>query len=484
MLNDINYAAVAPEIVLSIFGIVIMALDPFTSRAKKERLGYLGIFGVIAAAASTIKLWNTTQFAFNEMVIVDNFSTFFRLIFLLILGLTILISIHFNKQEEMNHGEYYALVLFAGVGMTLMSASNDLIMIFLGLEILSIATYVLAGFKRGDIRSNESSLKYFLLGSFSTAFLLYGIAFIYGSTGTTNLPKVAASISRRDLSLLIGLGLMIVGFGFKVATAPFHVWTPDVYEGAPTPVTTFMAVGPKAAGFSAFLRALFTAMPAFQEDWTSLLWLLAVLTMTVGNVVALVQSNMKRMLAYSSIAHAGYILMGFISGSHSGVSAVLFYILAYTIMSVGAFAVVLSLSGKGDYKVNIEDYTGIGFRYPFLSFSLSLFLLSLIGIPVTAGFIGKFYLFTAAVKAGYVGLVIIAVLNSAISVFYYVRPIVVMFMRKAPAEAYTPVRVPAPVLLTLIFAMIGTLWLGLFPTSFLQVANHSVLKISPGYSLK
>ncbi len=474
MPSDLNYTALMPEIILCIFGILIVILEPYVKTENKRHLGLLGVLGTLLAAYFALSLWNVTGSAFNQMIFIDNFSTFFRLLFLFIVGVTLLISINFNRREGINHGEYYALVLFAGVGMSLMAAGIDLIVVFLGLEVLSIATYVLAGFKRMDVRSNESSLKYFLLGSFSTAFFLYGIAFIYGSTGSTNLHQISQVITSDQLSSLIGLGLLVVGFGFKVAVAPFHIWTPDVYEGAPTPVTAFMAVGPKAAGFAALLRALYVALPSFQGYWVSLFWFLAILTMTIGNLVALVQPNMKRMLAYSSIAHAGYILIGFVTRSDLGKSAILFYLLGYTVMSIGAFAVVLALSGKGDSKVNIDDYTGLGFKYPFLSFSLALFLLSLAGIPLTAGFMAKFYLFTAAIKAGYVGLVVIAVLNSAVSVFYYVRPIVALFMKSPLLSEEVPFKISAPIAITLTIAVIGTLWLGIFPTSFLQFTNDAI----------
>lgn len=484
---DINYPAVMPEIILSLTGILVMLLDPFVRPEQRGRLGYLAIAGALLAGVFTAPLWNNPVVAFNGMLTVDNYGTFFRFIFVAIAALTILVSIHFNQREEISHGEYFALVLFATVGMSLMAAGSDLIVIFLGLEILSIATYVLAGFKRSDAKSNESSLKYFLLGSFSTAFLLYGIAFVYGAAHSTDLTKVmlagraaaqntGVNPSEVNTGLFLSLALLIAGFGFKVATVPFHIWTPDVYEGAPTPVTTFMAVGPKAAGFAAFLRVLFVGLAAYHRDWQSVLAVLAVLTMTLGNLVAIVQDNLKRMLAYSSIAHAGYILIGMAAGSQFSVSPILFYIFSYTLMSVGAFAVVLTVSGKGDRRVRLDDYAGMGFRHPLLSFTLSLCLLSLAGIPLTAGFMGKFYLFTMAVRAGYTWLVIIAVMNSVISVFYYIRPVVYMFMRE-PIEPAASIPVPVPVAVTLIIVTVGTLWLGLFPTNFLELANQSTLAL-------
>jgi len=371
--------------------------------------------------------------------------------------------------------------LFACFGMFLMAASGDLILTFLGIEVLSIATYVLAGFKRDDIRSNESSLKYFLLGSFATAFLLYGIALIYGSTGSTNyqtIREIATLQGPPQITIIMGLGLLLVGFGFKVALVPFHAWTPDVYEGAPTPVTAFMTVGPKAAGFAALVRVLVQALPALgAEYWTSILWVLAILTMTLGNIVAIRQNNIKRMLAYSAIAHAGYILVGVVANTPAGFGAVLFYLVAYTVMNLGALSIVLSLSGKGDLRVNMEDYAGLARRAPFLSATLSLFLISLAGIPLTGGFIGKFYLFSAAVQKGYIGLAIIGVLNSAISVYYYFRVMIMMYMREPAPGQPDPEPVSLPVLAIIAIAALWILWLGVYPAQILNLAANSTLAL-------
>ena len=355
------------------------------------------------------------------MVVQDNYSLFFKLIFLITAGLTILMSIRFLKLEGFEHGEYYVLLLFATVGMMLMASAADLIIIFLGLETFSLAIYVLAGFFRTQVKSNESSLKYFLLGAFSTGFLLYGIALIYGATGTTNLKGIYEFVRKIDLLtdplLLIGMGLLIVGFGFKVASVPFHMWTPDVYEGAPTSVTAFMSVGAKAAGFAAFLRVFLYSLSSLQTDWVWILWVLAVLTMTLGNIVAIAQKNIKRMLAYSSIAHAGYILVAMVAASELGTASVLYYLLAYAFMNLGAFGVVILYGRKGEENILIGDYSGMASKYPLLAAAMAIFMFSLAGIPPTAGFVGKFYIFSAAVKAGYIGLAIIGVLNSALSVY-------------------------------------------------------------------
>jgi NADH-quinone oxidoreductase subunit N len=412
---------------------------------------------------------------------VDNYSIFFQWLFLIITGISVLIAMRFNERESINRGEYYSLLLFACSGMSLMAASGDLILTFLGIEVLSIATYVLAGFKRDDIRSNESSLKYFLLGSFATAFLLYGIALIYGSTGSTNyqiIREIATLQGSPQTTTIVGLGLLLVGFGFKVALVPFHAWAPDVYEGAPTPVTAFMTVGPKAAGFAALVRVLVQALPALgAEYWTIILWVLAILTMTLGNIVAIRQTNIKRMLAYSAIAHAGYILIGVVANTRAGFGAVLFYLVAYTVMNLGALSIVLSLSGKGDLRVNLDDYAGLARKAPFLAATLSLFLISLAGIPLTGGFIGKFYLFSAAIQKGYVGLAIIGVLNSAISVYYYFRIIVMMYMKEPAPGQPEPEPVSLPVLAIIAIAAIWILWLGIYPAQILNLAGNSTLAL-------
>jgi NADH-quinone oxidoreductase subunit N len=364
--------------------------------------------------------------------------------------------------------------------MSLMAASTDLILTFLGIEILSIATYILAGFKRSDSKSNEASLKYFLLGSFATAFLLYGIAFLYGSAGSTSYQAIRQLLTIAPLpqtTTLIGMILLLVGFGFKIALVPFHAWVPDVYEGAPTAVTAFMTVGPKAAGFAALVRVLTQALPTLNFDWTLLLWVIAVLTMTLGNVVAVLQTNLKRMLAYSAIAHAGYILIGIVANSESGLGAVLFYLVVYTVMNLGALSIVLSLSRQGDLRVTLDDYAGLGRTAPFAAAALSVFLVSLAGIPLTGGFMGKLYLFSAAIQRGYIGLAIIGVLNSLISVFYYFRVLIVMYMREPAVGQPSPASISPPVLLILGIGVAAVLWLGVYPAQVLNLASHSVLAL-------
>jgi len=476
-----EFILLIPQLVLVIAGIVLMLLEPITPPRQKSRLGRLAVLATAIAAYSLGSQWRIRPHSIlNGMFVVDNFSIFFQWLFVAIVGVSAFISMRFNERESINRGEYYALLLFACSGMSLMAASGDLILTFLGIEILSIATYVLAGFKRNDARSNESSLKYFLLGSFATAFLLYGIALIYGSTGSTNYGSI------RELAMLqgsiqsttvVGMVLLLVGFGFKVAVVPFHAWAPDVYEGAPTPVTAFMAVGPKVAGFAALIRILVQALPFLGNEWTLILWLLSILTMTIGNVVAILQTNVKRMLAYSAIAHAGYILVGIVANSNMGFGAVLFYLVIYTVMSLAAFGVVILHSRLGDVGVNLDDYSGLGYRSPLSAAILSLALISLAGIPLTGGFIGKLYIFSAAIQKGYIGLAVVGVLNSLISVFYYFRLLIIMYMRE-PGDDLAPLEpVSWPVQVVVAIGGIAILLLGVHPDPILNLAGYSALAL-------
>jgi NADH-quinone oxidoreductase subunit N len=473
--------ALLPQIILIGAGMVLMLMEPFLSARRKNRMGRIAVLATFLAAYSLKYQWSIQPVsALNGMILIDNYSIFFQWLFLAITGVVAFISMRFNERESINRGEYYALLLFACSGMSLMAASGDLILTFLGIEILSISTYVLAGFKRNDARSNESSLKYFLLGSFATAILLYGIALIYGGSGSTNyqfIRDLAAAQGGVQITTVIGMGLLLVGFGFKVALVPFHSWAPDVYEGAPTPVTAFMVVGPKAAGFAALMRILVQALPFLSEDWSAILWILAILTMTLGNVVAVLQTNVKRMLAYSAIAHAGYILVGIVVNSRPGFSAVLFYLVIYTAMNLVAFSIVLSLSRKGDMGVNLDDYAGLGRTNPFAAGAFSLALVSLAGIPLTGGFIGKFYIFSAAIQSGYIGLAIIGVLNSLVSVYYYFRLMVVMYMREPDAQAAEPETIGWPVQVIVAMGLVAIIWLGVFPDQILALAGHSNLAL-------
>ncbi|OGT97464.1 MAG: NADH-quinone oxidoreductase subunit N, partial [Geobacteraceae bacterium GWC2_48_7] len=434
--------------------------------------------GVLATGVLVASGWGVQIQSFSGSVVQDNFATFFKIIFLLAAGLAILISDQYMEREECNHGELYPLILFTVVGMMLMASGTDLMTIFLGLEVMSVSLYVLAGFNRANIKSNEAGLKYFLLGAFSTGFLLYGMALTYGATGTTRVLKIAELVAQMsspatNIMLLAGMLLMITGFAFKIAAAPFHMWTPDVYEGAPTPITAFMSAGPKAAGFAAALRILLVAFPTMQADWSQLFWILAVLTMTVGNITALRQDNIKRMLAYSSIAHAGYALVGFAAGNGTGVAGILFYMLSYAFMNIGAFAVVILVAKKGETNGNVQDFAGLGFKHPLLALAMTVFLFSLAGMPPTAGFIGKFYLFSGAIQQGYIWLAVIGVLNSAASVYYYLRVMVFMYM-KSPTEDFSWMKVSAPVALALIISVSGSLIPGIVPSYILELAQQAV----------
>src|SRR5215216_4589919 len=499
----INWALIAPEVIVCLAAVVVMLVDAFVRPTQRWITGGISLAGIIGGVIATIWLWSTgaaaSADAFNGMIVLDELRLGFTLIFLLVSGLTVLMSAVWVGGENLPAGEFHSLLLFATVGMMLMASGNDLVIVFLGLEILSIATYVMAGFRRTDIRSNESSLKYFILGSFSSAFLLYGIALIYGATsiaepgpggslsrivaGTTNIAEIASRVGQAQYPALLyaGAAMMLVGFGFKIATAPFHIWTPDVYEGAPTPVTAFMAAGPKAAGFASFIRVFVFGLPFvvsaasasggnLHQLWVTTLVVMAILTMTLGNVVAIVQNNVKRMLAYSSIAHAGYALVGVIAAGASAdlgqrntaIAAVIFYLLTYAVMNIGAFAVVQLIARSGDRRTSIEDYRGIGFESPVLAFSLSLFMLSLLGMPLTAGFMGKIMVFGSAIEQKYYVLVVIGVLNTAISAYYYLRLIIVMFFGER-TMAWSAPRIPASVALALVITVLGVLYLGIFP---------------------
>ncbi len=469
-----------PMLVSVLTAMIALVLDLLPSGGRKGHVAGFCLFGIACALLLAGLFYGVVgerqQYAFADAVVLDGFALFFYLVILLSTGLTILLSLSYLEVEGIHYGEYYALLLFSAVGGMVMASSADLVTIFLGLETLSIPLYVLAGFNRRSLKSNESSLKYFLLGSFSTGFFLYGIALVYGQTGTTSLRTLANLLTPQAVAgaplLLVGMGLLLVGFAFKVATVPFHMWTPDVYEGSPTSVTAYMATAVKAAGFAAFLRVFFYALPSLQPSWTTLLWWLAVLTMTVGNVLALIQSDIKRLLAYSSIAHAGYVLVGFVAGSRAGVSAALFYLLVYAFMNIGAFGVVTLLARARATGDDLASYAGLGYKRPALAAAMSIFMLALGGIPPTAGFVGKFALFGAAVEAGQVPLVVLAVLNSAVSLYYYLRVLVVMYFQE-PERAFDEAASPAAAAALVVSAVL-LLWMGLVPGPFLDLARRSV----------
>lgn len=486
---NVNLQAVLPESIVALTGVIVVIYDALFPR-QKNVTGAMSLIGLAAAAFTLLSNWSAgPSTSWNGLVATDSLRMSFTLVFLFVTAMTVLISTVWTERENAPTGEYHALLLFATFGMMFMASGNDFVVIFLGLETLSIATYVMAGLRKNDLKSNESAMKYFILGSFASAFLLYGMALIYGATGSTNITEISIKLADPNYPalLLIGGAMLLIGFGFKVAMAPFHVWTPDVYEGAPTPVTGFMAAGPKAAAFASFLRVFILGFPLvagaqaagyLHTTWVTALSVMAILTMTVGNIGAIVQSNVKRMLAYSSISHAGYAMVGFIGAGFASndierdqaIASVAFYMMTYAVTNLGAFAVITLLAEKNDRRCEFDDYNGIGFRAPVLSFTLSLFMLSLLGLPLTAGFMGKILVFRPAVEAGNTLLtatVVVAVINSAISAYYYLRLIVVMFFRE-PTTEWTAPKIPAPLAAALMVAVAGVFYLGIFADRFID----------------
>jgi NADH-quinone oxidoreductase subunit N len=465
-----DYLRILPELIFSVFGIAIMLVEPaMGERSSRKALGMVAFIGCSAALGATFYQVNAQGEAFFHMVRVDAFSIFFHAVIAIVSGLVVLASLEYLDVQQIHAGEYYALILFGSAGMALMSSAIELVLIFIALEISSISTYVLAGIRRRAAISAEASIKYFLLGSFATAFFLYGVALIFGATGSTNTSTIAAALgSNHEPLVYAAVALMFVGIGFKVAAAPFHIWTPDVYEGSPAPVVALMSTGPKAAAFAVLLRILFGAnLPG----WFWLAWVAAAASMTLGNLGALVQTNVKRLLAYSSIAHAGYLLVAFCA-ARVGIGAAIFYTAAYAAMNVGAFAIVSHFASVGERYVTVEDYNGLGRRQPLLAACLALLLLSLIGIPVTGGFFAKFYVFSAALNANLLGLTLIGVINSAIAAYYYLRIIVVMYMR----DEAVPEAPATPIPLSLAFVLLAsiglTIYLGVQPNAVLNWANQ------------
>jgi NADH-quinone oxidoreductase subunit N len=474
---DLNFRLIAPALIVALTALVVLLAELVTPAHRKRWLGVISLIGLLIATGATLGLWGANASAFNQMIVADSFGLFLTFVILLGALLSILLALDFVRAHHLEQGEFYALLLASVVGMILMATATDLIVIFLALEVLSLPLYILAAFKRADARSLEAGLKYFLLGAFSSAFFLYGIAFIFGATGSTNLTKIAAALTqypRNDL-LIVGAGLLLVGFAFKVALVPFHWWTPDVYDGAPTVVTAFMSVAVKAAAFGAFFRAFLIALPALAFDWRIVLAVIAVLTMTLGNIAALLQSNIKRMLAYSSIAHAGYILIALVAMGAQGVSSALFYLLAYTLTNVGAFGAVIALSDGERERLEIRDLGGAARQYPLIAAMFAIFMLSLAGFPPLAGFTGKFLLFSAAVETGWGWLAVIGVLNSLVSVYFYVRPIVQMYMSDV-VPGWDRLRVAPLVVVALGIALIGVIALGVYPTPAMALATSGFVR--------
>ena len=470
-----------PEMILTVMGTLLMVLDPVLRRRSSQLYGHLSILAFAAGIGGAVYAYTQAGPAFGGMLVVDGFATFFRVLVMVVGILTVLPSYSFLARQDAETSEYHALLLFSIAGQCLMAAANELIIVFIGLEISSIASYVLAGYLRADKRANEASLKYFLLGSFATAFFLYGVALIYGTTGSVNLTAVRAAITGQDAPPVVFIGLaaalMFVGLGFKVSAAPFQIWAPDVYQGAPTPVAAFLSAGPKAAAFAVFLRIFLTAFEPIGGGWEPLVWLAALLSMTIGNFAALQQTNVKRMLAYSSIAHAGYVLVALTARSSIGSAAAMFYLASYAFMNVGAFAVVSYLSGRGEQYQNIDDLAGLGQKQPLAAAMFTIFLLSLIGVPLTGGFFGKFYIFKAALESHLIWLSVLGLLNSAVAAYYYLRILVMMYMHE-PGQAASNAEPLTPGLrLALILPAAGTLFLGIFPTWVLDFAGRSAMLV-------
>jgi NADH-quinone oxidoreductase subunit N len=473
--NSTDILRALPELIWGGFGALLMLLQPFVKSRKV--LTFVAVVGALAGVCGNFYAVHNPGSAFSGLVAADPFSVFFSHLVGLVAILVILAAAPYLERERLADAEFYALILFATAGMGVLASAQELLTAFIGLELSSISSYILAGYRRDTLKSGESSMKYFLLGSFATAFFLYGIALVYGVTGTTNLLRMDAADPTSTM-LKLGLALILIGLGFKVAAAPFQIWTPDVYEGAPTPVTAFFSAGPKAAAFALLLR-IFADVPAATQFWFWAFWILAVLTMFAGNLGALLQTNVKRLLAYSSIAHAGYILVAFaavtkLKGTEIGASpayaAVLFYLLSYALVKVGAFTIVSQFGGAGEKHLQLDDFAGLGERQPFVAAVFSLFLLSLLGLPVTAGFLGKFYIFKAAVDSNLIWLAVLMAINSVIGAYYYIRLIVVMYMREPSAEiaATTPARFPLSVNVVLAVATFGTIFLGLLPSKMLD----------------
>ena len=479
-----SFFRILPEVILTLTGVVVMTIEATLDRsASRKPLGWLAIVGTLAALfASLQQLSSAPGTAYSGLVQTDAFSVFFHVLICGIVLVTLLVSLDTMQGGADNQGEFFALVVFGAAGMLFMTTAAELLLVFIGLEISSISTYIMAGLRKRDGKGIEAALKYFLLGSFATAFFLYGVALIFGATGTTNIPAIAALLpqSQTPVFALVGLAMILIGLGFKVSAAPFQVWTPDVYEGAPPAIVGLMSTAPKAAAFAVLLRILYSAFPAYHANWVPLIWIMAALSMTVGNLGALRQQNVKRMLAYSSIAHAGYILVAFVALSADGIAAVSFYTASYAAMNVGVFAAVSHIAGRDEKLASIADYRGLAHRSPLLGAVLAFFLISLIGIPFTGGFFGKFYVFTAALHSGLVWLAILGLFNGGIAAFYYLRLLTSAYAK--PSEALPLESLPAaktPLLIALLLTVAATLILGIVPGQVLARAKAGAATLYP-----
>ncbi len=484
VLPAVNLYAVMPQIFLVSAATVVLLIGLF-ERFRKG-IPYLSLLLLAVSGVVVVNQLGQGPIAFSDvspMMVTDDFSLVATLVFIAGAMLTVLISVHYAEAREIDRGEYYALLIYAVSGMSMMAASSDLFTFFLGLEVLSISLYVLIGFEQRDAGSNEGALKYFLLGAFASGFILYGMALLYGASGSTEYAAIAGLLDGErsgtvNLLLLGGLGLLLVGIGFKISMVPFHAWTPDVYQGAPTPIAAFLSTGSKAAAFVVLIRLLGSVFPGLQMEWIPLVSVLAVLTIAVGNIVALVQTNLKRLLAYSSIAHAGYMLLPFMSNSQDAGSSIVFYLVVYTVMNLGAFGVLAVLSTRASSCETLDDLAGLGSRHPLLAAIMALVMFSLAGIPPTAGFMAKFYLFSAVISGGYVELAVIGLLFSGISLYYYLRVIVWMYMRPAARQpAAAPARLSYSGMTALCLSALAILAVGVFPSELLQLAERAVMTL-------
>jgi NADH-quinone oxidoreductase subunit N len=478
----VDLTLIAPLLTVTTWAMVLLLVDVFVIPAGRKQLtGYLAIIGLAVAALVAMPLWNVGGSTFSDMIVLDRFSLTLTWIFLLVGALTIAMSLDYLPRHDIEQGEFYPLIMFAVAGMILLAQATDLIVIFLGIELLSITLYILTGFAYPRLTSEEAAMKYLILGAFAAGFFVYGIALVYGAMGTTNLAAIGALLAAQpfvateQVLLLAGAAMILITFSFKIALVPFHMWTPDVYEGSPTPVAAFMSVGTKAASLAALLRILSAALAPAQEFWLPVLAILAAATMLIGNLGAVAQNNVKRMLAYSSVGHAGYALLGVIVATELGIEAFLFYMVAYTLTNLGAFAVVIALEQRGEAAWSLDDFSGLYQRRPMLAIAMAVFMFSLAGVPPTAGFMAKFYVFTAAYDGGLGWLALIGVLTSAIAVFFYLRVVLRMFMQEPTREIEPTMN--RGLSLDIIIAGVLTLLIGLLPMPIISLVERSVVAL-------
>ncbi len=473
-----DFIAIVPELIITAFAFAILLIDLWLPKRMKSFNGILALIGVVVAIGVTIAMYNTNAVAFNNMVVMDRASNFANIVILLATFVVIIMGFDFLPREDINVGEYYEIMLFSVVAIQVLASSYNLITIFIAIETLSIGMYILTGFLKNKNESVEGAMKYFILGSFASSFLVLGIGLLYGLFGSADLNVIKAALAHADKLhtwvAILSFLFIFVGFGFKIAAFPFHAWTPDVYAAAPTPISAFMSIAPKVGGFLVILRFLIVGLGPLQVEWSKVLWIIAALTMTFGNTVALWQKDLKRLLGYSSIAHAGYMLVGITAANALGYGAVMFYLFGYLFMNLGAFSVAEFISTKEDRGTEIENLKGLGYRYPLIGLAMLLFMFCLAGVPPTVGFIGKYYLFSAAVKSHLYWLAVIGVINSAISAYFYLNIVVTMYMKGEP-ENPMPVLNSLPLKLVILVGALGVTYIGIFPGSILDIALKSIV---------